>query len=63
MVRRINYLGFEVRVELELADGGSVFVQITRRELAELELRDGDVVWARSEALRSAPTAGAKPVA
>ena len=59
MVRRVHYLGFEVRVELELAGdppeagtGEQLFVQITRRELAELELREGDVVWARPEALQ-----------
>jgi len=65
MVRRVHYLGFEVRVELELAEGGSVFVQITRRELAELELHDGDVIWARSETLRAPeprPPAGAEQV-
>ena len=61
MVRRVHYLGFEIRVELELAEGGSVVVQITRRELAELELREGDVVWARPDAIGPAesPPAGA----
>ena len=48
-VERVVRLGFEVRVELQLADGDDIFVQITRRELAELELHDGDVVWVRAE--------------
>jgi sulfate/thiosulfate transport system ATP-binding protein len=63
MVRRVHYLGFEIRVELELADGDSVVVQITRRELAELELCESDVVWARPDAIGPAqsPPAGAGP--
>jgi sulfate transport system ATP-binding protein len=47
MVKRVVHLGFEVRVELELSGGESAFVQLTRAETDELELREGDVVYLR----------------
>jgi sulfate transport system ATP-binding protein len=47
-VVRVVHLGFEVRVELEPADGLPVVVQLTRQEAEDLELRRGDVVWASS---------------
>jgi sulfate transport system ATP-binding protein len=62
-VARVVHLGFEVRVELVLSDGEEpVTAQITRQEAAELELRAGDIVWARPTAHAfseqpSAPTA------
>jgi sulfate/thiosulfate transport system ATP-binding protein len=48
MVRRIVHLGFEVRLELELAGDAPLSVQITRGEAAELELASGDIVYVRS---------------
>ena len=45
MVARVVHLGFEVRVELVLADGAGLRVQITRGEAEELELNTGDLVW------------------
>jgi sulfate transport system ATP-binding protein len=45
MVGRITHLGFEVRVDLVLADGGAIGAQVTRGEAEALELREGDVVW------------------
>jgi sulfate/thiosulfate transport system ATP-binding protein len=51
VVERIVHLGFEVRVELVLADGHPVTVQLTRSEADELELRRGDIVH-----VRAAPT-------
>jgi sulfate transport system ATP-binding protein len=46
MVERVALLGFEVRVELALADGGGeVTAQLTRDAARALELRRGDVVW------------------
>jgi sulfate transport system ATP-binding protein len=45
MVDRVVYLGFEVRVELALADGSPLAVQLTRDEAVVLELAAGDVVW------------------
>jgi sulfate transport system ATP-binding protein len=44
-VTRVVHLGFEVRVEMVLADESSVFAQITANDLAQLELEPGDVVW------------------
>ncbi len=46
-VTRVSHLGFEVRVELELADGEPVFAQLTRTEAEQLDLSAGDIVWLR----------------
>jgi sulfate transport system ATP-binding protein len=48
LVQRVVRVGFEVRVELVLADGGSVSVLLTRREADELELTDGQIVHLRA---------------
>ncbi len=49
-VQRVVHLGFEVRVELDLADGSApVHAQLTRQEADALELRAGDVVFVRAE--------------
>jgi sulfate transport system ATP-binding protein len=45
MAVRIVYLGFEVRVELQLADGSPLAVQLTRDDALGLELAGGDIVW------------------
>ncbi|MDA0162428.1 TOBE-like domain-containing protein [Solirubrobacter ginsenosidimutans] len=47
-VRRVSYLGFEVRVELVLPEGEPVFAQLTRTEAEELDLTAGDIVWLRT---------------
>jgi sulfate/thiosulfate transport system ATP-binding protein len=47
-VTRVVHLGFEVRVELALADGGEANVQLTKSEADELELADGDIVHVRT---------------
>ena len=41
MIERIVHLGFEVRVELVLADGEHISAQVTRDEAEELELERG----------------------
>jgi sulfate transport system ATP-binding protein len=46
-VVRVVHLGFEVRLELELAEGGAVLVQLTRHEAEELEPEPGDIFWVR----------------
>jgi sulfate transport system ATP-binding protein len=51
-VVRVVHLGFEVRVELALAEAGAgaaepVVAQITRAEEQALELHPGDIVWVR----------------
>ena len=47
MVERIVRLGFEVRVELLLADGQELWAQMTRDEADLLELTEGAIVYAR----------------
>jgi len=49
MIERIVGLGFEVRVELALADGGEIWAQLTRDEAEQLELRHGQIVYVRPE--------------
>ena len=46
-VVRVVYLGFEVRIELELAGGGRARAQLTRGQTDELELQPGDVVYVK----------------
>ena len=52
MIDRIVHLGFEVRVELTLADGDHFSVQLTRDEVDQLELSEGDIVFVRPRAVR-----------
>jgi sulfate transport system ATP-binding protein len=47
LVERIVHLGFEVRVELLPADGEHLWAQMTRAEAEELELVEGQIVYAR----------------
>lgn len=47
LVQRIVALGFEIRVELVLADGTEVWAQLTRNELQRLELREGQIAYLR----------------
>jgi sulfate transport system ATP-binding protein len=47
MVKRVVHLGFEVRVELELKGGEAARAQLTRAQIAELELHEGDIVYVR----------------
>ncbi len=47
MVQRIVALGFEIRVELVLADGTEVWAQLTRGELQRLELQEGQIAYLR----------------
>jgi sulfate transport system ATP-binding protein len=48
MVRRVVHLGFEVRVELETVDGARARAQLTRAQVTELELSEGDIVFVRA---------------
>ena len=52
MVDRIVHLGFEVRVELTLSDGEHFSVQLTRDEVDQLELTEGEIVFVRPRATR-----------
>src|SRR5215210_6805186 len=47
MVQRVVHLGFEVRVELLLADGSLVSAQITREAAEQLELARNQIVYIR----------------
>ena len=47
MVERIVHLGFEVRVELATGDGRPLFAQLTRPEVDQLELEEGQIVYVR----------------
>jgi sulfate transport system ATP-binding protein len=47
MVKRVVHLGFEVRVELELKGGEPAVAQLTRSQVEELELQQGDIVYVR----------------
>jgi sulfate/thiosulfate transport system ATP-binding protein len=44
-VDRVTHLGFEVRVDVHLADGQTTWVQLSRGAAAELDLHPGDPVW------------------
>ncbi len=56
MVSRVVYLGFEVRIELELPGGERARAQLTRAQTEALEIQAGDIVYARP------PAAGTVPV-
>jgi sulfate transport system ATP-binding protein len=43
-VRRIARLGAYVKLDLEIATGEVVTVQLTRKEFEEMKLADGDAV-------------------
>jgi sulfate transport system ATP-binding protein len=46
-IKRIVHLGFEIRVDLETGDGLHVWAQLTRVELEQLELEEGQLVYVR----------------
>src|SRR5437588_4147963 len=46
-VTRVVHLGFEVRIELELADGQPDRAQVTRDQASELELAAGDIIFVK----------------
>ncbi len=54
MVTRVVHLGFEVRVELALAEGGTLTAQLSREEAEGLDLRGGDIVYVRAPSGRPA---------
>ncbi len=47
MIQRIVHLGFEVRVELEPAEGEPLWAQLTRAQAEELELEEKQIVYVR----------------
>jgi sulfate transport system ATP-binding protein len=53
MIDRIVHLGFEVRVEVTLESGEHFSVQLTRDQVDELELKEGQIVFVRPRAERT----------
>jgi sulfate transport system ATP-binding protein len=47
LVTRITHLGFEVRVDVELSEGGTCWVQLSRGSAADLRLEEKQQVWVR----------------
>ncbi len=54
MVARVVHLGFEVRIDLELPGGELARAQLTRRQIDELEVGQGDIVYVRAPAQAAA---------
>lgn len=52
LIDRVVHLGFEVRVELTLEDGEKFSVQLTREQVDELELKQGQIVFVRPRTAR-----------
>ena len=52
MIDRIVRLGFEVRIEMTLADDSPLVAQLTRAQVEELELADGQIVYVRPSRAR-----------
>jgi len=52
MIERVSHLGFEVRVELSMASGDRAWAQVTRAEAEELELEQGQIIFARPNRAR-----------
>ncbi len=63
IVSRVVHLGFEVRVQLELAGGGHAQAQLTRARAVELELTRGAVVYVRPPAAAPVGAAAAPATA
>jgi sulfate transport system ATP-binding protein len=57
IVKRVLYLGFEVRIELVLHDGQQLWVQVSRNDIDRLDLEAGQAIHIRpSRELVFAPT-------
>jgi sulfate/thiosulfate transport system ATP-binding protein len=61
LIDRVVHLGFEVRVELTLEDGEHFSVQLTRDQIEELELTEGQIVFVRPRASRTFDSGAAAP--
>jgi sulfate/thiosulfate transport system ATP-binding protein len=59
MIDRIVHLGFEVRVELMLANDSPLIAQLTSAQVEELELGEGQIVYARPSRAKSFDENGA----
>jgi sulfate transport system ATP-binding protein len=61
IIDRIVNLGFEVRLELTLGDGSPLLAQLTREQIEELELGEGQIVYVTPSRARVFDTNGAAP--
>jgi sulfate transport system ATP-binding protein len=52
MIERVSHLGFEVRVELSMANGDHAWAQVTRAQAEDLELAQGQIIFARPSRAR-----------
>jgi sulfate/thiosulfate transport system ATP-binding protein len=52
MVERLVHLGFEVRVDLVLQDGQRLLAQVSREDAEQLELCQGQIIFARPSRVR-----------
>jgi sulfate/thiosulfate transport system ATP-binding protein len=61
MIDRIVHLGFEVRIEMTLADGGPLNAQLTRAQVEELELAERQIVYVKPNRARVFDSNGGSP--
>jgi sulfate transport system ATP-binding protein len=61
MIDRIVRLGFENRIEMTLDDGNPLIAQLTRAQVEELELADGQIVYVDPSRARVFDENGADP--
>ncbi|HEX2505970.1 MAG TPA: TOBE-like domain-containing protein, partial [Gaiellaceae bacterium] len=47
VVKRVLYLGFEVRIELVLPDGRELWAQVSRTDIERLDLEPGQAIFIR----------------
>src|SRR6195952_3363735 len=55
-ISRIIHLGFEVAVEPALHGDGAVAAQLTRHEVEQLEIAEGDIVYVQPDGVQRIPT-------
>jgi sulfate transport system ATP-binding protein len=61
MIDRIVHLGFEVRIEMTLADDGPLIAQLIRAQVEELELQEGQIVYVTPARARTFDENGSSP--
>jgi sulfate transport system ATP-binding protein len=61
MIDRIVHLGFEVRIEMTLADGSPLTAQLTRAQVEELELAERQIVYVKPSRARVFDSNGGAP--
>jgi sulfate/thiosulfate transport system ATP-binding protein len=61
MIDRIVHLGFEVRIEMALADGSPLIAQLTRAQVEELELAERQIVYVLPSRARVFDSNGGSP--